>query len=340
MNGAEGTAPETVQVEEGKAYGTLPEVSREGYTFGGWFTEAACTNVVTAETIVTKSHTLYAKWTYIPTEDSSDIVENWGLTLKDEVVVKFNMTFTPGTLADAGAYVEVKVGNEVTKIAVADVAGPLEIPVTAAQMTDKITLCVVDGNENRGEESVFTILQYCETILGDQQYAQYHQLVKEMLNYGGYAQAYFGYNKDNMANEGLENVGMQDISADAAPEKIVSGEVNGISYYGASLLLRDKVALRFYFTVTGDIAEYTFKVNGEEVKWGQKNGMYYIDASDIPAWKLDTPVTVTVNDTLTITNSPMNYIVGMREDSTPGLSALVKALYNYHLAAKTFIAQG
>ena len=340
LNGAEGTAPATRQVEEGAAYGELPEVSREGYTFGGWFTEAACTNAVTAETIVTESHTLYAKWTYIPTEDSSDIVENWGLTLKDEVVVKFNMTFTPETLADAGAYVEVKVDDEITKIAVADVAGPLEIPVSAAQMTDEITLCVVKGNENRGEEMVFTVRQYCETILADEKYAAYHPLVKEMLNYGGYAQAYFGHNTDNMANEGLKDVGLQDISADAAPEKVVSGEIEGISYYGASLLLRDKVALRFYFTVTGDIAEYTFKVNGKEVNWGKKNGMYYIDASDIPAWDLATPVTVTVNDTLTIINSPMNYIVGMSNNSTPGLSALVKALYNYHLAAKAFMAQG
>lgn len=341
LNGAEGTAPATRQVEEGAAYGELPEVSREGYTFDGWYKTADCSGeAVTAEDTVSEEHTLYAKWTYIPTEDSSDIVENWGLTLKDEVVVKFNMTFTPETLADAGAYVEVKVDDEITKIAVADVAGPLEIPVSAAQMTDEITLCVVKGNENRGEEMVFTVRQYCETILADEKYAAYHPLVKEMLNYGGYAQAYFGHNTDNMANEGLKDVGLQDISADAAPEKVVSGEIEGISYYGASLLLRDKVALRFYFTVTGDIAEYTFKVNGKEVNWGQKNGMYYIDASDIPAWDLATPVTVTVNDTLTITNSPMNYIVGMSNNSTSGLSALVKALYNYHLAAKAFMAQG
>ena len=341
LNGAEGTAPETVQVEEGKAYGELPEVSREGYTFDGWYKTADCSGeAVTAEDTVSEEHILYAKWTYIPTEDSSDIVENWGLTLKDEVVVKFNMTFTPETLADAGAYVEVKVDDEITKIAVADVAGPLEIPVSAAQMTDEITLCVVKGNENRGEEMAFTVRQYCETILADEKYAAYHPLVKEMLNYGGHAQAYFGYNTEDLANEGLKDVGVLDVPADAAPEKIVSGEIEGISFYGASLLLRDKVTLRFYFTVTGDIAEYTFKVNGKEVNWNQKNGMYYIDAKDIVSQALGESVTVTVNDSLTITYSPMNYIVGMSNNSTPGLSALVKALYNYHLAAKAFMAQG
>jgi hypothetical protein len=161
-----------------------------------------------------------------------------------------------------------------------------------------------------------------------------------MLNYGGHAQAYFGYNTEDLANEGLKDVGVLDVPADAAPEKIVSGEIEGISFYGASLLLRDKVTLRFYFTVTGDIAEYTFKVNGKEVNWNQKNGMYYIDAKDIVSQALGESVTVTVNDSLTITYSPMNYIVGMSNNSTSGLSALVKALYNYHLAAKAFMAQG
>ena len=56
-------APATIVVAEGSAYGELPTVSRVGYTFGGWYTEAACTNAVTASNIVSASHTLYAKWT-------------------------------------------------------------------------------------------------------------------------------------------------------------------------------------------------------------------------------------------------------------------------------------
>ena len=280
-----------------------------------------------------------ATW-YYNYNDPTKIVESWGLTLKDEIVVKFNMVFSDEIVQDADAYVEVKVGANTTKFPVADIDGLLEVSVSAAQMTDEITLCVVKGNENRGEEMVFTVRQYCETILADEKYAAYHPLVKEMLNYGGHAQAYFGYNTEDLANEGLKDVGVLDVPADAAPEKIVSGEIKGISFYGASLLLRDKVTLRFYFTVTGDIAEYTFKVNGKEVNWNQKNGMYYIDAKDIVSQDLGESVTVTVNDSLTITYSPMNYIVGMSNNSTPGLSALVKALYNYHLAAKAFMAQG
>ena len=60
--GATGT-PDAIEVIGGKAYGELPTAEREGYIFGGWYTDAACSgDAVNAETIVTASHTLYAKW--------------------------------------------------------------------------------------------------------------------------------------------------------------------------------------------------------------------------------------------------------------------------------------
>ena len=56
-------APETTTITVGEAYGTLPPAEREGCTFVGWFTNVGCTGeAVTPETIVEKSHTLYAGW--------------------------------------------------------------------------------------------------------------------------------------------------------------------------------------------------------------------------------------------------------------------------------------
>ncbi|MCR4892426.1 MAG: InlB B-repeat-containing protein, partial [Lachnospiraceae bacterium] len=45
---------------------TDPE--EEGYTFGGWFTDAECTNAYDFDTKVTDHMTLYAKWTANPEE--------------------------------------------------------------------------------------------------------------------------------------------------------------------------------------------------------------------------------------------------------------------------------
>ena len=57
-----GTAiTETVKLS-GEALGTLPEVTREGYKFLGWFTEAAGGTEVTAETVANASATYYAHW--------------------------------------------------------------------------------------------------------------------------------------------------------------------------------------------------------------------------------------------------------------------------------------
>ena len=57
---------------------------------------------------------------------------------------------------------------------------------------------------------------------------------------------------------------------------------------------------------------------------------------------MDQQITLTVEDvsgnTLTVSYSPMNYIVRMSANGNDNLKNLLKALYNYHLAAKELIA--
>ena len=259
-------------------------------------------------------------------------VNEYGVTLRDDLSMNFKMDVDE-SIKDT-AQVVITVGNKTTTQSVKDV---VSVNVSAAQMNDTITIQVVNGND-KSEEQTFTVLEYAKSVLADESLSQYHQMVKEMLNYGGHAQVYFVHNTENLVNEGLENVGVQDVPADAAPEKVVSGEIEGISFYGTSLLLRNKVVLRFYFTVTGDIADYTFKINGKEVGYGQKNGMYYIEAEDIVPQDLDASVKAVVNETLTITYSPMNYIVPMSTNGAQSLQTLMKALYNYYLAAEALSA--
>lgn len=56
---------ETMQVQVGSHYGTLPKVACEGYEFEGWFTEKKEGTKVTSKTRVSETgdHTLYAHWT-------------------------------------------------------------------------------------------------------------------------------------------------------------------------------------------------------------------------------------------------------------------------------------
>ena len=57
-----GTAPETQQINYGGTAAEPSKPSAEGYTFDGWYTEAACTNKYDFSTPITEDITLYAKW--------------------------------------------------------------------------------------------------------------------------------------------------------------------------------------------------------------------------------------------------------------------------------------
>ena len=267
-------------------------------------------------------------------DETSSIVESWGLTLTDNICVNFTMS--ADALADENACVEVTAAGKVTQYSAADAAKGIAVTLAAAQMNETITLCIVDGNGNRGESSSYTVRQYCDVILADADYSSYHQLVKQMLRYGGAAQSYFNYDAENPADAGITGVAAEEIPANAEG-MTVSGAVSGISYRGASLLFRDKIAVRFYFT--GDVTGCSFQINGTPCEITED----YIEVEGILPQNLDQQITLTVTDahgsTLTVCYGAMDYIVRMSEKGSTELQNLLKALYNYHLAAKAFAEQ-
>ena len=58
-----GTAPASQTVEHGKTATRPANSTASGWTFKGWYTEAACTNAFDFATAITGDITLYAKWT-------------------------------------------------------------------------------------------------------------------------------------------------------------------------------------------------------------------------------------------------------------------------------------
>ena len=217
----------------------------------------------------------------------------------------------------------------------AQVGDTFKVPVNATQMNDTISLCVVDGNGARTEAGSATIRQYCDDFLADPDQAAYHTLVKEMLNYGSAAQLHFGHNTDNLAGKGIEDAGQQAVPAEGG-EIGLEDKIENVDCIGASLVYRDKIAVRYYFE--GDLTGCTFAVNGTPSDL-QVNGNY-VEVADIVPQDLDKQVILTVTDAqgnaITVTYCPMNYIVRMSQKGLDTTKALVKALYNYHLAAKDF----
>ena len=156
-----------------------------------------------------------------------------------------------------------------------------------------------------------------------------------MLHYGAAAQNYFNYRTDSLADAGL-TASLTAPTTSTGPS--YTGTVEGVTYSGATLVHREKIAVRFYFEVTGDVSAYSFTVNGESCTPVQKGGRYCIEIADINPQDLDDRITVKVDNALTVVYSPMNYIVNMYKKGSESLQALVKTLYNYHLAAEAYLA--
>lgn len=60
-----GTAPDTQPLNIGDKVSRPNDLTAEGYTFGGWFTNSDCTEAYNFDTAITGGLALYAKWTAI-----------------------------------------------------------------------------------------------------------------------------------------------------------------------------------------------------------------------------------------------------------------------------------
>ena len=265
-------------------------------------------------------------------------VSGWSLTLGSDLSVNFKIDVH--TSISETAIIHIAVAGAKKTYAVSELTANadgfyyLSVKVAAAQMTDEITVQIVNGTE-QSEKKTYSVRAYADSILAGEYSEETKTLVTQMLHYGAAAQNYFGYRTDSLADAGL-TMSLTAPTTFTGPS--YTGTVEGVTYSGATLVHREKIAVRFYFEVTGDVSAYSFTVNGESCTPVQKGGRYCIEIADINPQDLDDRITVKVDNALTVVYSPMNYIVNMYKKGSESLQALVKTLYNYHLAAEAYLA--
>ncbi len=254
--------------------------------------------------------------------ETESALKGWNIILGDDIGVKFTLNSADYTV------ITTVNGTEVTPTISGET---VTVYVAAAQMTDTIGLTVKNGEEtvHTGE---YSVRQYADTILNGSYDAEVKDMVRQMLNYGAAAQTYFNYNNEEgkLANAGI-TVGEATVPTEV-PAIVVEDNLAGISLYGMSLVFRNKIAVRFYFNVTGNIADFTFS-QGTAV---EKDGLYYVEVAGINPQDMDKNITLNVNDgALSVTYSPMTYIIRQYNSasSSAELKALVQAMYGYHLEA-------
>lgn len=259
------------------------------------------------------------------------------VSLGSELVVNFYAEVTD----TEGAAMTFCVNEDAKTVPVAQarhVEGNLYIfpcTIAPAQMTDTIEATLSDsGNTYQTSTSVQA---YAQKLFASKQWDKLaaNDMMVATLNYGAAAQNYFGYNTENLANAGYEKAATVEIPP-VDSSNTVSGSVSGISFYGASLVFETRIAVRFYFTVRGDIADYNFSIGEAPVA---KDNLYYVEVPDINPQDYAENITLTVNDKLTVTYSPMQYISRMYgKTENAQLKTLVNELYQYHLTAVDYLA--
>lgn len=271
----------------------------------------------------------------------------FSVSLKGDIGLSYHMVLDKSILEDASAKVVFTIPDGentynmeilVNDAAEYDDLQVFSLNVAAAEMTSPITAKVVTAS-GESDNLTYSVKQYADYILDHPDlYPREQTLVKKMLHYGAAAQLYFDHRSDDLANADLNAESQIAIPETAETKMVIEGAVDGAAINGVSLVYRDKIAVRYYFT--GDVSDKTFTVNDKQYQPVQKDDKYYVEIADILPQDLDEPITLTVTDaaqnTLTVSYNPMNYIVRMGQRGSEPLKVLLTALYNYHLEAKTY----
>jgi len=274
-------------------------------------------------------------------------VENWNIALKDNIVVNFNVnvpdvsnTTISATVNGAAVETSQSVSGNICTVSVS---------LAAAQLNDSIKL-IYNVNGTQSESREYTVKEYAGYISDGKYDVAVKQMVNQMLSYGGAAQTYFNYNADALANEGVQSINANITLPTSVPAVSVNDNLDKVRYYGTSLVFRSQVYARFYFTMddrNAEINNYVVTINGQDCPYGkfydpEGRFNYFADSPGITPNNYDKPLEVVItntvdNTTLTVSYSPLNYIVNKASSSTANLPELMKAMYGYHVESYQYV---
>ena len=269
---------------------------------------------------------------------------NFYLELSDEIAADKDayMQFTlPGTNHTEEV---VKLSDARTQVRGGKTYYVFSAGVAAKDMTSDIKAQFVQSDGTESDVWTYTVKDYCDYIRNhsDDYDEESVALVENMLNYGGYAQEYFKYNTDKLANADLD-LDLPEVDLDSSFDAVVSGACDGLTYLGTSAMLTTTTGLRHYFDLE-DAENYTFKASGDTLNVLSDTNGSYVLIDNIKAKDLPTPITLTVTDKdgneFTLTYSVYSNVKQVVADDSFGESAhnLMKALYGYGEAAQDYFA--
>lgn len=342
----------------------LQNPTREGCVFDGWYTDSNYqTKITEIPENASGDYTLYAKWSSV----LGDKVNSYTLTLDGTIGINFYMDLPDELAADSEAYMEFTLPNgNVSDVKISEAVQEsgyyvFSCGVAAKEMASEVKARMVSRGQG-GKVYTYSVKKYADYILSHQDdqtaYKNVTGLMKAMLNYGASAQELLQYNLTTLANESLsdadkvlDDVDFKDYGY-SAPNFTT---VEGLNYYGSSLVMKSDTSVKDYFTVDDghSIEEYQFKV---QIGTGSIKSVqpvaykmdgktyYYVEISNIKAQDLGKSMTVYVNrinDTIeaALQYGPFNYgyIVYNQTPRNEANFNMTQALYQYWYEAVEYI---
>jgi len=225
-----------------------------------------------------------------------------------------------------------------------DENGIYDLPVELAvpQMTEEINLVLkakVGLINMEAINETYSIREYLKTLIDGNYTRETKLLAQELLNLGAWAQKYFNYKTDSLANKGYDITVSNPVPAEI-PSTTVNGKVDGVVFYGTSVRFLSKTAVRFYFRVNGDVNALTFKADGKTYVPESNGSLYYIEVGGINPQYMNTGINVEVSngtDALSFTYAPTTYFVrSYHNNADETTKGLMEAAYSYFMEAKEF----
>ena len=294
---------------------------------------------------------LVLDWSTLAKADDISTLNGQSLTLPGVELpgfgLNFFMDFSTQTLADDGAKVVFTLPDGSTAEQLISESTKTEngykftALVNAKEMTVPVKAQVVLSNGDTGETYSCSVKKYADELLAmDGISEKTVKLVNALLNYGGYAQEYFGYETSDLANAGVPAMAAVSDADLEEYEMTVSGTVDGIEYYGSSLVLENSTAMNIYFKLADGkkATDFTFKAGKTTLTPTETgNGLCYVTVSGISAADLGAETTVSVGK-LKVISSPYSYVyTALTKSQKEKLLNITKALYLYGEAAAAYV---
>ena len=210
--------------------------------------------------------------------------------------------------------------------------------VAAKEMKDTVTIQLYENGTAVYDPNLTSVRQIIDMYKSrPAEYSREIPLLNAMLHYGEYSQKYFEYNCEGLDYTDISDTVIDDeYSYDGQPAASLP---EGTTFAGATLSLRSKTTLSFYFK-TND-KSLTFALDDAAKQKGYEcvtetdtyKGYTIFRVRGIAANDLGKSITVSVNDTYSVTYCPMNYCYTALNGGTTDedLKNVCRALYLYYI---------